>query len=145
MLNLIFFFSDNESLTGTSFDDAMRKHAEDSFFETHDNRDELITGLLEHLKGMLQKRYLVSCIKATFIKFNWYIFRNFIIFSGLQWSWIVHVCCLHWENEFRSCARGRKWNGILHYHWWTSSVKPMLFFYRPGYAPGGILFHQLNF
>jgi len=66
MLNVIFIFSDDESLTGTSFDDAMRKHTEDSFFKTHDNRDELIT---VHLKGMLEKRKLVSCIKARFIKY----------------------------------------------------------------------------
>jgi len=35
-------------------------------------------------------------------------------FSGPQGSWSVHVCCLHLTMEFRSCARGRQWCGIIH-------------------------------
>jgi len=46
-----------------------------------------------------------------------------VIFSGPRGSWII--CCLHVRKEFRSCDRGRQWCGILHYHWWTSSIKPM--------------------
>ena len=36
------------------------------------------------------------------------------IFFGPQGSWSVHVCCLHLKMEFRSCARGRQWCGIIH-------------------------------
>jgi len=32
--------------------------------------------------------------------------------------------------EFRSCARGRQWCGIIHYLWWTASIKPRLLFSR---------------
>ena len=39
-----------------------------------------------------------------------------VIFSGPQGSWSVHVCCLHLKIEFRSCARGRQWCGIIHYY-----------------------------
>ena len=38
------------------------------------------------------------------------------IFSGPQGSWSVHVCCSHLEMDFRSCARGRQWCGIIHYY-----------------------------
>ena len=48
--------------------------------------------------------------------------------------WCVHVCCLHLKMEFRSCARGRQWCGIIHYYWWTASIKPRLLFSRAGYA-----------
>ena len=34
--------------------------------------------------------------------------------SGPHGSCMVHVCCLHLEKEFRPCARGRQWCGILH-------------------------------
>ena len=27
-----------------------------------------------------------------------------------------HVCCLHLKMEFRLCARGRQWCGIIHYY-----------------------------
>jgi len=37
------------------------------------------------------------------------------IFSGPQGSWSVHVCCLHLKMEFRSCARGHQWLGIIQY------------------------------
>jgi len=34
--------------------------------------------------------------------------------------------------EFRSCARGRWWFGVFHYHLWTASIKPrLLFLVRP--------------
>jgi len=49
-------------------------------------------------------------------------------------SWSVHVCCLHLKMEFRSCARGRQWCGIIHYYWRTASIKPRLRFSRAGYA-----------
>ena len=53
-------------------------------------------------------------------------------------SWSVHVCCLHLQMVFRSCARGRQWCGIIHYYWWTASIKPRLLFSRVGYASWGI-------
>jgi len=40
--------------------------------------------------------------------------------------------CLHLKMEFRSCARGRQWCGIFHYHWWTASIKPRLLFSHSG-------------
>jgi len=56
------------------------------------------------------------------------------IFSGPQGSWSVHVYCLHSKMEFRSCAREHQWCGIIHYYWWTASIKPRLLFSRAGYA-----------
>ena len=38
------------------------------------------------------------------------------------------LCCLHLKIGFHSCARGRHWCSIFHYHWWTASVKPRLLF-----------------
>ena len=43
--------------------------------------------------------------------------------------WSRIVCCLHLKIEFRSCAKGRQWCGIFHYHWWTASIKPRLLFF----------------
>jgi len=40
--------------------------------------------------------------------------------------------------EFCSCARGRQWCGIIHYYWWTASIKPRLLFSRAGYASWGL-------
>jgi len=59
-------------------------------------------------------------------------------FSGPQGSWSVRICCLHLKMEFCSCARGRQWCGIIHYHWWTASIKPRLLFSRIGYASWGL-------
>jgi len=67
-----------------------------------------------------------------------------------QWSTIhgstcVHVCCLHLKMEFRSCASGVASSRafpfislIIHYHWWTASIKPKLLFFRAGYATWGL-------
>jgi len=63
---------------------------------------------------------------------------NEAYFSGPQGSWSVHVCCLHLKMEFCWCARGRQWCGIVHYHWWTASIKPRLLFSRAGYASWGL-------
>ena len=41
---------------------------------------------------------------------------DILVFSGPQGSWSVHVCCLLLKMEFRSCARGRQWCGIIHYY-----------------------------
>jgi len=57
---------------------------------------------------------------------------------GPQGSWSVHVCCLHLKMEFRSCTRGRQWCGIIHYYWWTTSIKPRLLFSRAGNASWGL-------
>jgi len=40
--------------------------------------------------------------------------------------------------EFCSCVRGRQWRGIIHYYWWTASIKPRLLFSLTGYASGGL-------
>ena len=46
--------------------------------------------------------------------------------------------------EFRSCARGRQWCGIFHYHWWTASIKPRLLFSHSGLVSWGLPFLQFN-
>jgi len=61
-----------------------------------------------------------------------------VICFSPQWSCSVHVCCLHLKMEFCSCARGRQWCGIIHYHWCTASIKPRLLFSRAGYASWGL-------
>ena len=65
-----------------------------------------------------------------------------VIFSGPQGSWSVNVCCLPLKMEFRSCARGRQWCGIFHYHWWTASIKPRLLFSHSGLVSWGLPFLQ---
>ena len=45
-----------------------------------------------------------------------------------------------------SCAKGRQWCGIFHYHWWTASIKPRLLFSHAGYASWGAFpFISLNY
>jgi len=34
-------------------------------------------------------------------------------------------------------ALGSQWCGIIHYYWWTASIKPRLLFSRAGYASWG--------
>ena len=60
------------------------------------------------------------------------------VFSGPHGSLSVHVCCLHLKTEFCSCARGRQWCGIIHYYWWTASIKPRLLFSRARYVSWGL-------
>ena len=66
-----------------------------------------------------------------------------LYFSGLQGSWSVHVCCLHLKMEFRSCSRRRQWCGIIHYYWWTASIKPRLLFSSAGYASWELSFSSV--
>jgi len=47
--------------------------------------------------------------------------------------------------EFCSCARGRQWCGIIHYHWWTASIKPRLLFSRAGYASWELSLSSVKF
>jgi len=35
-------------------------------------------------------------------------------------------------------ALGGEWCGIIHYYWWTASIKPRLLFSRAGYASWGL-------
>ena len=60
-----------------------------------------------------------------------------IVLSGPQGSCSVQECCSHLKKEFRSCTRERQWSGIIHYLWWTASIKPRLLFSRAGYASWG--------
>jgi len=62
------------------------------------------------------------------------------IFLVLRDHWLY--VCLHLKMEFRSCARGRQWCGIFHYHWWTASIKPRLLFSHSGLVSWGLLFLQ---
>ena len=62
------------------------------------------------------------------------------IFLVLRDHWLY--VCLHLKMEFRSCARGRQWCGIFHYHWWTASIKPRLLFSHLGIVSWGLPFLQ---
>jgi len=64
------------------------------------------------------------------------------IFLVLRDHWLY--VCLHLKMEFRSCARGRQWCGIFHYHWWTASIKPRLLFSHSGLVSWGLSFLQFN-
>ena len=66
-------------------------------------------------------------------------------FASPQESWGVHVCCLHLKMEFRSYAKGRQWCGIIHYYWWTASIKPRLLFSIAGYASWGLSLSSVFF
>ena len=65
--------------------------------------------------------------------------------SGPQGSWSVYVCCLHLKMEFRLCARGCQWCGIIHYYWWTASIKPRLLFSRACYASWELFLSSVQF
>jgi len=69
----------------------------------------------------------------------WYIsiFNKFFIRD--YWLYV----CLHLKMEFHSCARGRQWCGIFHYHWCTASIKPRLLFSHSGLVSWGLPFLQL--
>jgi len=47
-------------------------------------------------------------------------------------------CLVPVKMELRSWARGRQWCGIIHYYWWTASIKPRLLFSRADYASWGL-------
>ena len=56
---------------------------------------------------------------------NWFDYLFYIlclkkgfesVYTCLSYNFCVHVCCLHLKMEFCSCARGRQWCGIIHYH-----------------------------
>ena len=64
------------------------------------------------------------------------------IFLVLRDHWLY--ACLHLKMEFRTCARGRQWCGIFHYHWWTASIKPRLLFSHSGLVSWGLPFLQFN-
>jgi len=68
-----------------------------------------------------------------------------VICFGPQGSWSVHVCSFHLKMEFRSCARGRQWCGIIHYYWWTASIQPRLLFSRASCFMGAFPFTSLIF
>jgi len=65
-----------------------------------------------------------------------------LIFLVLRDQWLY--VCLHLKMEFRSCARGRQWCGIFHYHWWTASIKPRLLYSYSGLVSWGLPFLQFN-
>jgi len=64
--------------------------------------------------------------------------RNVSSHASRNLHWQTGLCCLHLKMEFCSCARGRQWCGIIHYHWWTASIRPRLLFSRAGYASWGL-------
>jgi len=61
----------------------------------------------------------------------------FVSFGNTNKRW-VHACYLHLKIEFRSCATGRQWCGIIHYYWLTASIKPRLLFSCANYASWGL-------
>ena len=61
------------------------------------------------------------------------------LYGGCKKSPRTTSLCSHifWSSgimEFRSCARGRQWCGIIHYYWWTASIKPELLFSRASWG-----------
>jgi len=43
-----------------------------------------------------------------------------------------------WKKSSAHVLGGRQCVGIIHYHWWTASIKPRLLFSHAGYAFGGL-------
>ena len=73
---------------------------------------------------------------------HWVLMR--LIFLGPQGSWIVW--CLYLKIQFRFCAWGHQWCGIIHDHWWTASIKPRLLFSQCRLCfPRALPFSQLNY
>jgi len=58
--------------------------------------------------------------------------------------WLEFFIKVLLKMEFRSCARGRQWCGIFHYHWWTASIKPRLLFSHSGLVSWGLPFLQFT-
>ena len=65
----------------------------------------------------------------------------FLVFRDDHGLKVVNIL----KIEFRSCARGRQWCGIIHYHWWTASIKPRLLFFTAGYASWGLFLSSVLF
>jgi len=93
----------------------------------------------------LKERKICNMLKCIYFNPSWIEISNLIwkldqhvYFSVPQGSWSVHVCCLHLKMEFRSCARGRQWCGIINYYWWLALIKPRLLFSRAGYVSWGL-------
>jgi len=64
------------------------------------------------------------------------------IFPVLRDHWLY--VCLHLKMEFPSCARGRQWCEIFHYHCWTASIKPRLLFFHSCLVSWGLPFLQFK-
>jgi len=83
--------------------------------------------------------HLWNCYKFHFfIVTQLHILINQNVVGEMNQTGHVHVCCLHFKMEFRSCSRVRQWCGIIHYYWWKASIKPRLLFSRAGYAFWGL-------
>jgi len=72
--------------------------------------------------------------------------RTSSLCSHIFWSsgFIDCMFVYIWKIEFRLCARGRQWGGIIHFHWWTASIKPKLLFSHSGFVSWGLPFLQFN-
>jgi len=83
------------------------------------NRANLPTGSARTLFTLCDSANLFTIHIEMTVKCRSVLHHCVVIFSGpqTQRSWIE--CCLHLKIEFCSCARGRQWCGIFHYHWWT--------------------------
>jgi len=63
----------------------------------------------------------------------------------LRWCWLrVHkdIPQYIWSQ---SKFKWRQWCGIIHYHWWTASIKPRLLFSRAGYASWGLSLSSVKY
>jgi len=66
-----------------------------------------------------------------------FVSSNFIFYQNVGPKTAQTVPC-PLEMEFCWCARGRQWCSIIHYYWWTASIKQRLLFSRAGYASWGL-------
>jgi len=86
-----------------------------------------------HLELKLWNSFLIARRWFLLVKSRPVLHHCVVIFF---WSLGIMECGV--KMEFCSCARGRQWCGIIHYHWWTASIKPRLLFSRAGYASWGL-------
>ena len=50
-----------------------------------------------------------------------------------------------WHPLLSHPVRPRQWCGIIHYYWWTASIKPRLLFSRAGYASWGLSLSSFSY
>ena len=66
------------------------------------------------------------------------VLHHCVVISNL-FSRVMGCVCLHLKIECRTCARGRQWCDIFHFHWWTASINRCCCFSHAGCASEGIL------
>ena len=108
--------------------------------------------LISHLNVIIHDYFLTSCVhlKHVFVysipyfpllcfkKALHYFWGKGKCINKLKMDVISRIIIKKVKMKFRSCARGRQWCGIIHYYWWTASIKPRLLFSRADYASWGL-------